>query len=62
MSRLAAYDTAHSQAPACDMGTDWPSVFTVQPRLPTLLITSIVVSASPSSARAVSTSKNLGST
>jgi hypothetical protein len=65
MLRLAAYDTAHSQAAECVIGTDWPSVLTVQPLRPSaapLLIRSIVVSVSPSSLDAVSTSRNVGST
>src|SRR5262245_56100287 len=65
MLRLAAYDTAHSRAEGCLIGTDWPSVAIVQPGRPSrvpLVIWSILVTVSPSPANVVSLSKNVGST
>jgi hypothetical protein len=65
MLRLAANETAHSSAPAWDIGTDWPRVATRQRSLPptsVLARCSIVVMVSPSSSSTVSTSRNVGST
>src|SRR6188768_1668989 len=64
MLRLAANETAHSHAAACVIGTDWPSVAITHPSAPStlaVLIWSIVVTGSPSSPAAVSTSMNTGS-